>query len=94
MKLKSFFSRIPRWLILLVILAAFYFIFRKRKSIDGFAPCYKYYEKLANGICFTGIKYASTVPANGYSTRSCSGAGGKGSSVNDQFCRRLPQIGT
>jgi hypothetical protein len=71
MKLKSIFSRIPKWLILLVILAAFYFIFRK--SVEGFtdAPvpeaqsankciCYNYYVKSGIGCNKITKKLKST----------------------------------
>jgi hypothetical protein len=74
MKLKSVFSRLPKWLILLVILAAFYFIFRK--SVEGFA-CYKYWKKLS-GICLSNPYYGSRVPSNGYSNSTCSSTAGTG----------------
>jgi hypothetical protein len=82
MKLKSVFSRIPKWLILLVILAAFYFIFRK--SVEGFAArsCHSYYKRstikdyYGKYPCLPGLNYDFIVPANGYKDSSCTNGGG------------------
>ena len=75
MKLKSVFSRIPKWLILLVILAAFYFIFRK--SVEGFTLCYSYYEKNKSGFCKSGIVSSPTKPtSNFYNNSRCYGGTG------------------
>ena len=71
MKLKSFFSRIPRWLILLVILAALYFIFNK--SVEGFVTCYRYYEKNENGYC-SSVKESTNKPTGiTYNNPRCTG---------------------
>jgi hypothetical protein len=71
MKLKSFFSRLPKWLVLLVILAAFYFIFRK--SVEGFVTCYRYYKKDSKGYCGS-TQTSETIP-NGttYNNSRCTG---------------------
>jgi len=89
MKLKSVFSRLPKWLILLVILAAFYFIFRK--SVEGFIDatvpnqqsantcvCYYGYKKSKTGCSLQPpIKQSSTAPppnkAGYYGTSLCAG---------------------
>ena len=99
MKLKSFFSRIPRWLILLVILAALYFIFRK--SVEGFidssvpeaqsgttCKCYNYYKRNGNKCEKNMTKVKSTEPqpsrAGIYSHSSC--VAGKGVFMNSASC--------
>ena len=99
MKLKSFFSRIPRWLILLVILAAFYFIFRK--SVEGFIDaavpeaqsanscvCYNYYKKIGTNCNKITTKTKSTDPEpskNGiFGHSSC--AAGKGIFTSKTSC--------
>jgi len=88
MKLKSVFSRIPKWLVLLVILVAFYFIFRK--SVEGFIDatvpnqqsankcvCYYGYKKSGRNCNLQTIKQSSTAPAPNragyYGTSLCAG---------------------
>lgn len=81
MKLKSFFNRIPRWLIVLVILAALYFIFNKRT--EGFA-CYRYRKKNSKGYCEGTASHSKNKPTDGYNDVGCRT---KGSTiVPDSYC--------
>lgn len=84
MKLKSFFNRIPRWIIVLVILAALYFIFNK--SVEGFEDktCYGYYVKSGN-YCNGTKKYGYSVPGNGYKDSKCQVLGGN-SGQPSRYC--------
>jgi hypothetical protein len=71
MKLKSVFSRIPKWLILLVILAALYFIFNK--SVEGFVTCYRYYKKNKKGYCGNTIESTDRPTGTTYNNSRCTG---------------------
>jgi hypothetical protein len=84
MKVKSFFTRIPSWIVVLVVLAIIVvYVFNNRA--EGFAStCYSYYLKSGKD-CISTKKYGYSVPENGYKDSKCKTSGGN-SGQSARYC--------